>query len=64
MTRGVDQAGPAGDLGRRGVGLLSGTGERLLRTWRRIVATWQRSIQLRVVTATLALSVVVVLLWG
>jgi len=64
VIRGVDQAAPAGDLGRRGVGLLTGTGERLLRTWRRIVAAWQRSIQLRVVTATLALSVVVVSLLG
>jgi two-component system sensor histidine kinase MtrB len=64
VIRGVNQAAPAGDLGRRGVGLLTGTGERLLRTWRRIVAAWQRSIQLRVVTATLALSVVVVSLLG
>jgi two-component system sensor histidine kinase MtrB len=64
VIRGVDQAARAGDLRRRGVGLLTGTGERILRTWRRIVAAWQRSIQLRVVTATLALSVVVVSLLG
>lgn len=64
MTRGVDQAARAGDLRRRAVGLLTGTGERLLRAWRRVVAAWQRSIQLRVITATLALSVVVVSLLG
>jgi two-component system, OmpR family, sensor histidine kinase MtrB len=50
--------------GRRVVHALTGIGESVLRAWRRLVSAWQRSIQLRVVTATLALSVVVVSLLG
>ncbi|HMG28664.1 MAG TPA: MtrAB system histidine kinase MtrB [Jiangellaceae bacterium] len=64
MTLGVDQAAHAGDLRQRAVGMLTDAGERMLRVWRRVVGAWQRSIQLRVVTATLALSAVVVLLLG
>jgi two-component system sensor histidine kinase MtrB len=45
----------------RGVGA---AGEWFLQQGRRIVNVWQRSIQLRVVTATLALSIAVVLLLG
>ncbi|MGH8776660.1 MAG: MtrAB system histidine kinase MtrB [Jiangellaceae bacterium] len=36
----------------------------MLRTWRAVLAAWQRSIRLRVVTGTLALSVAVVSLLG
>jgi len=64
VTEGVDQAAGAIDLRRRGVRVLSDAGESALRVWRRVVAAWQRSIQLRVVTATLALSVAVVSLLG
>jgi two-component system sensor histidine kinase MtrB len=43
---------------------LSGAGVAVLRAWRWMINTWQRSIQLRVITATLALSVAVVSLLG
>jgi two-component system, OmpR family, sensor histidine kinase MtrB len=43
---------------------LTGAGVAVLRAWRRLVNTWQRSIQVRVITATLALSVAVVTLLG
>jgi two-component system, OmpR family, sensor histidine kinase MtrB len=47
-----------------GSGVLTGIGAGALRWWRRIIGTWQRSIQLRVVTATLALSAAVATLLG
>jgi two-component system, OmpR family, sensor histidine kinase MtrB len=57
----TERAGP-----QRGVigGTLGAAGKWLLRQGRRIVNVWQRSIQLRVVTATLALSIAVVSLLG
>ena len=64
MTGEADTAAPAGDPRRRAVRALSAAGESVLRVWRRFVSAWQRSIQLRVVTATLALSVAVVSLLG
>lgn len=48
----------------RAVALLTAAGAAVLRTWNRLAATWQRSIQLRVVVATLALSFAVVSLLG
>lgn len=54
----------AGSSATRGRGLLTGAGAAVLRGWRRITGTWQRSIQLRVVAATLALSVAVASLLG
>ena len=64
MTGDADTAAPAGEPPRREVRGLSAIGESVLRVWRRFVSAWQRSIQLRVVTATLALSVAVVSLLG
>jgi two-component system sensor histidine kinase MtrB len=57
----TERAGP-----QRGVigGTFGAAGEWLLQQGRRIVNVWQRSIQLRVVTATLALSIAVVSLLG
>lgn len=43
-----------------GVPLLARAGEVVMRGWHAVRATWQRSIQLRVITATLTLSLVVV----
>ena len=54
----------AGGPAARGAGLLTDVGTVALRWWHRITATWQKSIQLRVVAATLALSVAVVSLLG
>ncbi|HEX5995491.1 MAG TPA: MtrAB system histidine kinase MtrB [Jiangellales bacterium] len=48
----------------RVIRLLTAVGATLLRWWNRLTAAWQRSIQLRVITATLALSVAVVSLLG
>jgi two-component system sensor histidine kinase MtrB len=53
-----------GDSRRRIVSALGSAGEWLLRISRRISNVWQRSIQLRVITATLALSIVVVSFLG
>jgi two-component system, OmpR family, sensor histidine kinase MtrB len=53
-----------GEMPPRLVGLLTATGTVALRWWGRLTATWQRSIQLRVIAATLALSVAVVSLLG
>ena len=64
MTDAVGRTAGAGDPRRRIVGALGGAGESLLRLGRRISNVWQRSIQLRVVTATLALSIVVVSFLG
>jgi two-component system sensor histidine kinase MtrB len=64
VTGVADTAAPAGDPRRRAVRALSAALEPVLRVWRRVVSAWQRSIQLRVVTATLALSVAVVSLLG
>jgi two-component system, OmpR family, sensor histidine kinase MtrB len=64
VTGDADTAAPAGDPLPRAVRGLSAIGESVLRVWRRFVSAWQRSIQLRVVTATLALSVAVVSLLG
>jgi two-component system sensor histidine kinase MtrB len=50
--------------GARTVRLLSTAGVALLRGWRKVTTTWQRSLQLRVITATLALSLAVVSLLG
>jgi two-component system sensor histidine kinase MtrB len=63
VTSGVSverAGGPGGRLAR----ILSTVGVSVLRSWRRAVYVWQRSLQLRVITATLALSVVVVSLLG
>ncbi len=64
MTDAVGQTVRDGDSRRRIVIVLGGAGEWLLRISRRISNVWQRSIQLRVVTATLALSIVVVSFLG
>ena len=64
MTDAVGQTVRDGDSRRRIVSALGGAGEWLLRISRRISNVWQRSIQLRVVTATLALSIVVVSFLG
>ena len=64
MTDAVGQTVRDGDSRRRIVRVLGGAGEWLLRISRRISNVWQRSIQLRVVTATLALSIVVVSFLG
>jgi two-component system sensor histidine kinase MtrB len=60
----VGQTARAGDLRSSIIRALGVTGGRLLRIGRRIANVWQRSIQLRVVTATLALSIAVVSLLG
>ncbi|HEY9377988.1 MAG TPA: HAMP domain-containing sensor histidine kinase, partial [Jiangellaceae bacterium] len=64
MTDAVDQTERAGDPRRFIVRTIGAAGEWLLRQGRRVVNVWQRSIQLRVVTATLALSIAVVSLLG
>jgi two-component system sensor histidine kinase MtrB len=48
----------------RPISLLTAAGATVLRWWNSLTATWQRSIQLRVIAATLALSVAVVSLLG
>ncbi|HEX6196296.1 MAG TPA: MtrAB system histidine kinase MtrB [Jiangellaceae bacterium] len=63
MTSGVSverAGGPGGRLARA----LSTAGVHVLRAWRRVVYVWQRSLQLRVVAATLTLSFAVVALLG
>lgn len=54
----------AGGPTSRAAGVLSVLGTGVLRGWHRLTATWQKSIQLRVIAATLALSVAVVSLLG
>jgi two-component system sensor histidine kinase MtrB len=46
------------------IGLLTAAGATVLRLWNGLTATWQRSIQLRVIATTLALSLAVVSLLG
>jgi two-component system, OmpR family, sensor histidine kinase MtrB len=55
---------PAPDPRAGGIGMLTSAGTTALRWWHKLTATWQKSIQLRVVAATLALSVAVVSLLG
>jgi two-component system, OmpR family, sensor histidine kinase MtrB len=57
----TERAGPQRGVIARAIGT---AGEWLLQQGRRIVNVWQRSIQVRVVTATLALSIAVVSLLG
>jgi two-component system sensor histidine kinase MtrB len=66
VTDAVGQTERAGDPRRVIVRTVTvrGAGEWVLSQGRRIVNVWQRSIQLRVVTATLALSIAVVSLLG
>ena len=64
MTDTAGQTVRDGDSRRRIVSALGSAGEWLLRISRRISNVWQRSIQLRVITATLALSIVVVSFLG
>ncbi len=64
MTDAVDQTEGVGDPRRFIVRTSGAAGEWLLRHGRRVGNVWQRSIQLRVVTATLALSIAVVSLLG
>jgi two-component system, OmpR family, sensor histidine kinase MtrB len=64
VTDAVGRTDHAGDPRRPVVRVLGGAGEWLLRLGRRVSNVWQRSIQLRVVTATLALSIVVVSFLG
>ena len=52
--------GPGGRLAR----FVSTAGVAMLKSWRRVVHVWQRSLQLRVISATLALSLAVVSLLG
>ncbi len=54
----------AGSVPPRLIGVLTAAGATVLRWWNRLTAAWQRSIQLRVIAATLALSVAVVSLLG
>lgn len=63
MTGGALAEG-AGGPGGRFAGFVSTAGVSVLRGWRRVVHIWQRSLQLRVITATLALSLAVVSLLG
>ncbi len=64
MTDAVTPDSRVGSVPARLVGLLTAAGRTALRWWNGLVTSWQRSIQLRVIAATLALSVVVVSLLG